>query len=324
MKFLPLALGAVLLFSAGYALHALVPHHLTNGFKFAGIELREKGQYAYVNPLLSCGDVSSPLPSAVQSMEEDVKNYINLQKNSGKLHDAGIYYRDLSNGPWFGIDQETEFSPGSLLKVPLLMSLYRKASVDSTILSKEVEYEGGGSSAEQEFAASDPIVAGKKYKISELAEHMITHSDNNAALLLFQVLGFDVVTETYRDLGLVSPQSGKDYQITVRDYSTFFRLLFNATYLTPADSENALATLARSDFKEGLVAGVPSRTVVAHKFGERRVMGTGELQQLHDCGIVYAPNHPYVLCVMTQGRDIHQLAAIIAEVSRIVYTKSVQ
>lgn len=322
MKFFVLILGAIVLFGAGFGLQAILPHDYTDGLKIPGIELREKGSYSYVNPLLSCGEVSSPLPREVQSMEEDIQSYIGLQKNAGKLHAAGVYYRDLNNGPWFGIDEQTEFSPGSLLRVPLLMSLYRKANTDSTILSKEVQYEGAGSSAEQEFAASDPIVAGKTYTVSELAEHMITHSDNNAALLLFKILGFDTVSETYRDLGLAPPQSGKDYQITVRDYATFFRLLFNATYLPPKDSERALATLARSDFKEGLVAGVPSGTAVAHKFGERRVIGTGELQQLHDCGIVYALKHPYVLCVMTQGSDIHQLATVIAEVSRIVYEKN--
>jgi hypothetical protein len=66
------------------------------------------------------------------------------------------------------------------------------------------------------------------------------------------------------------------------------------------------------------VAGVPSGTVVAHKFGER-VLPSKNVKQLHDCGIVYYPQFPYVLCVMTRGNDFVTLQQAIKGVSDIVY-----
>jgi hypothetical protein len=57
---------------------------------------------------------------------------------------------------------------------------------------------------------------------------------------------------------------------------------------------------------------------VAHKFGIRDIAGEQE-KQFHDCGIVYYPKRPYLLCVMTRGNDIQQAIAFIREVSRRVY-----
>ena len=73
-----------------------------------------------------------------------------------------------------------------------------------------------------------------------------------------------------------------------------------------------------TSFKDGLLAGVPRDVTVAHKFGSRRI-GESEKVQLHDCGIVYAPERPYILCVMTQGSDFTKLAGVIKSISANVY-----
>jgi hypothetical protein len=46
---------------------------------------------------------------------------------------------------------------------------------------------------------------------------------------------------------------------------------------------------------------------------------TGE-RQLHDCGIVYAPGKPYLICIMTRGSDFKRLSPVIAQISKQVYT----
>ena len=69
------------------------------------------------------------------------------------------------------------------------------------------------------------------------------------------------------------------------------------------------------------MAGVPSSTVVAHKFGEHVSLANGQINtiELHDCGIVYYNNNPYFLCIMTKGRDLGELKNIIKGISSIVY-----
>jgi beta-lactamase class A len=103
------------------------------------------------------------------------------------------------------------------------------------------------------------------------------------------------------------------------NYAIFFRVLFNASYLDKEYSEKAMELLAQSDFNDGLVAGLPRGVIVAHKFGERGNLPGSSDYQLHDCGIVYYPNHPYLLCVMSRGNDIQHLENSIAQVSRFVY-----
>ena len=105
-------------------------------------------------------------------------------------------------------------------------------------------------------------------------------------------------------------------------YSVFFRVLYNATYLSINHSELALKILGDTKFAEGLRAGVPEHVAIAHKFGYRRMDGAlrdTPSSQLHDCGIVYYPNKPYFICVMTKGNNINDLKAFIGEVSEAVY-----
>jgi hypothetical protein len=88
-------------------------------------------------------------------------------------------------------------------------------------------------------------------------------------------------------------------------------------------SEKALSLLAATTFAYGLTAGLPPGVRAAHKFGER-ILADPARMQLHDCGIVYAGNSPYLLCIMTQGPDQVALTGIMSDVSRLVYAEAVR
>jgi len=158
---------------------------------------------------------------------------------------------------------------------------------------------------------------GSNYSIDEVIYRMIVYSDNDAKDLLLANLDGRILARTYSDLTVNGPTIIKtDDFITVKDYATFFRVLFNASYLSQNLSEKALKILSETDFKDGLVSGVPPSVKVAHKFGEREFL---DRKQLHDCGIIYYPSHPYLLCVMTRGDNLASLAKNIADISRLVY-----
>jgi hypothetical protein len=61
---------------------------------------------------------------------------------------------------------------------------------------------------------------------------------------------------------------------------------------------------------------------VAHKFGEResRDLQGNTSYQLHDCGVVYYPKRPFLLCVMTKGTDSDVLTKVIQDISQSIYT----
>ena len=305
---------------AGFGLGAGVTMLSTERVSDTIREIRDSGGYTYINPLLACTEAPGLLPKEVRAAEQEVQSILDEYTSRGVVTEAGVYYRDLTNGPWFGINEDATFVPGSLLKVPMMLAYLKELERDPSIATKEILYEKQQSQAIQNIEVAHPLVIGERYTPDFLLERMITESDNESAYLLYTLVGSERVGEIYTQFGLSAPLAGRDYSIRVRDYATFFRVLYNATYLTPESSERALRILASTQFDTGIMAGVPAGTPVANKFGERRY-GNDSAIQLHDCGIVYAPERPYLLCVMTRGTDIASLSKMISEISRTVYSR---
>ena len=159
------------------------------------------------------------------------------------------------------------------------------------------------------------------YTIRDLIYRMVVYSDNDAFFYLTKIVNPDELKKVYSSLRMLDlPLNKSDSFLSIQTYESFFRILYNASYLTHDASNWALDLMTSSEFKAGLIAGVPSTVKVAHKFGEHSEESNTPVQ-LHDCGIIYYPKHPYLLCVMTQGTDMNLLADVIAGVSRTVYTE---
>lgn len=289
--------------------------------KFGERRQATSGRNFFTNPLLECRELDENLSGREKKdLQNQIKDKITTWQNEGKIEKASVYYRDLNNGPWFGIKEDDKFNPGSLLKLPLAMSFFAQSEYDPDLLKKQIEYDKGSSDLEsaQAFSEFKGLEDKKVYSVSDLITIMLTESSNEAALVLAQLAGKDQLGQVYDDFGIDEPVAGQDYSTDVHSYSSFFRILYNATYLDRVDSENLLKLLTTTKFKDGLVAGVPLSVPVAHKFGSRAIAGE-QVKQLHDCGIVYVPKNPYTLCIMTQGANYNDLAAAIKEISAIVY-----
>jgi len=277
-----------------------------------------QGGYRLTQPLLDY-EAAQHIEAAAPFLKQKIEALINETRRAGRAHHVSVYFRDLANGPWFGIHEREPFTPASLLKVPILMAYLKLAESDPGLLSRPLAYHGEARLPEAVVSPSRLIEPGTPYAIEELLERMIVQSDNRATNALVTALDEAALHQTFTSLGVPVPDERTlDDLITVKAYATFFRILFNATYLSPAMSEQALEWLATSEFTDGLVAGVPAGVVVAHKFGERSAAGAWTTQ-LHDCGIVYCPQRPYLLCVMTRGDQVDALSGTIRDISRLVY-----
>jgi beta-lactamase class A len=257
------------------------------------------------------------------SLRNELLDYIQQQKDQGVVTSVSVYFRDLQNGPVLSINSQEDYIPASLLKLPLLLTYYKKAEEDPTLLQREITIPTDIQSLPQDIIPQKSAQPGGIYTIDELLTLLITQSDNIAWKALLEDLRKHYSEEdfiaTLSDLGIVDPRKRSDQQyITAQTYAAVFRVLYNSSYLNIDMSDKALGILSQSDFSDGIAAGVPSGTQIAHKFGEQK---NGEEQQLHDCGIVYYQPDPYIICIMTKGYTIDQLEPIIQHISQEVYNE---
>lgn len=276
--------------------------------------------YDLLNPTLRCKDL---LPKGEWDYEA-LRNAL-LEKKAelkeiGKLSHLSIYFRDLDHGPRFGIGEYDAFHPASLRKVPVLIAYLHLADIDRTILEKTLSFSGTLKMNQNIDNPTKTIKPGILYSVRTLLEKMIVYSDNYSYTILtdaFNVTPPKIPYLTFRDLDvlrmMMDPQGN---YVSIQSYANLFAVLYNTGYLSKDMSQYALDLLSKATFKDGLAAGVPIQTRVAHKFGLRLV---GKESELHDCGIVYHPKMAYVLCVMTSGKGTEVQQAAIADISKIVY-----
>lgn len=257
------------------------------------------------------------------SLKQALGDYLDKKKRDGVLADSGMYFRDLEDGPHFGVNEYASFAAASLFKLPVVIQYLYLAEQDAGILQERLVVPAGMDFYYDIHVPPQRVVAGQSYTVDELLFRTMAYSDNVAFLMLRQRLidrhGSDfLLQESYRQLGLVPELSDGNAVITVMRYSSLFKLIYSAAFLDSRMSEKLVKMMLSTTYDEGLVKGVPAGVGVAHKFG---IWGRGDAVQLHDCGIVYYPGNPYALCVMTRGHSRDELAAIIAEVSRMVYAE---
>lgn len=278
---------------------------------------KHQGNNEFTNPLLECG-MKRTNTFFINNLQRNVNKIINRNKDNNNITHASVYYHNLKNGSWFGINEKENFSPASLLKVPLMMTFLKQAEKNPEIMSKSIKIEGEIEKVlSQSFVPLKSVESGKSYTIEELIYYMINYSDNKAANALLSANEPEVFEQIYKDMSIPVPSlNSPENYMPVTQYSSFFEVLYNASYLNQEMSEKALKILANPGFQRGITAGLPIGIPVSHKFGERRV---DNYNQLHDCGIVYKKDSPYLLCIMTRGEDFLKMAETIKEISREIY-----
>lgn len=282
--------------------------------------------YRFINPLIFIKTPEEQAFPQYESLKETFDEYVSGATAEQKAADISVYFRNLNTSQWVAVNPEQKFSPASMLKVLTLTSVLKEAEGRPELLSLKVNVgdvdEGLNN---MYFPPSSPVRTGETYTVDELLERLIVESDNIALLVLDKIIGEEKIKKTYDSLEIAAPDQLSDNLYTVKEYSRLFRTLYNGTYLSRAFSEKALELLSRTTFTQGIAAGVPAGIDVSHKFGTRTFPaqssagGDAVLSELHNCGIVYHPESPYFLCVMTKGKDFKDLESVIRDISRLTW-----
>lgn len=292
-----------------------------------GAVMRDQdNEYKFTNPILDYENLSSGEETVIPvgAVNKKVKEV----QERDDINEISLYYRDMNNGQWIGVDEKDEFSPASLLKVPTMMAFLKSIESAPETLSKEIIIPDiRNPKVEQNIRFDGTINPGERHTYLETLASMIVKSDNVAAQTILSATDPKQIEKVFYSVGVPFTDTETEPILRVKDYAGFFRVLYNASYLNREMSELALEILSSTEYKDGIVAGVPSDIVVAHKFGERSLLDKSDgatikgQTQIHDCGIVYLPEDPYLLCIMTKGDDFVAQEKVIQELSRFIYVE---
>ncbi|MBI4118246.1 MAG: serine hydrolase [Parcubacteria group bacterium] len=307
-------LGAAL----GYTLHR------TFQTQERGFIVRE-GEYKFISPILACEIAQAGSFSELHSVESALERVIDKKIADREVGHLSVYLRLLNSGRWVGINEDEEYTPASLMKVLLMMAFLKEAELKPSALTQVLQFTDAKEPGQYgpDGRRVPPLEVGSFYTVSNLIERMAVYSSNAAEHTLLDNVNLPILEEVFSDLGLPPPDSQSDngfYAMSPAKYSLALRVLYGASYLNREMSEAALALLSSGAYEDGIRKGVSEDMTVANKYGIFFEKETGPFE-LHDCGIVYYPDHPYLLCVMTKGTNLSALSSAIADIATTAYTE---
>ena len=282
-------------------------------------------KYPYINPILAVDVFENRQFGQNHALELQVEGLINDHKRKGGITSATVYYRDIEPGIWFGVGADQKFSPGRLLKIPIMISYFKLAESNPEILNQRITFYGEAEVQPLLGTRQLPaLVRGHSYSVDELIQKMIVDTDNAAANTLFDTIDKQALGEVFSDLG-IDFHEDKETQdfIALKLYSLFFRILYNSSYLNREYSERALEILIQGDNTIGLGANLPKSVPFANRWGVRTIRNDGKSQvELYDCGIIFFPHHPYLMCATAIGGGLAPVQDFLKELGELVYNET--
>jgi len=220
----------------------------------------------------------------------------------------GVYVYRFEDGKEYGLRQNEIFPAASLMKMPVILTLYQEAEAGRIDLETEYKLLEKDKRGGAGILQSRP--AGEVYTYRKLAELMGQYSDNTANNVLVKILGAQKIQQTIDNLGM-KKTNFVEYETTPYDIGLFFRKLYEGEIVTNQHKEEILKFLTKTGWEDRIPAGVPEGVRVAHKIGT-------EIGVFSDAGIVFAPK-PFVLVIMTKEAKEIEAKEALPKIAKAVW-----
>jgi beta-lactamase class A len=267
--------------------------------------------------IASPGPVTPPPYYRPLALQEDpaLKERL-LEVLGDEVESYGIVVKSLEDGRGAVINPDKVFYAASLFKVTVLFEVFHQRALSLLGFQEELLIT-------PYYARFDlgtlPVGVCDSISVGEALHAMTAFSDNVSAVLLQDRVGAANVNRSLAALGLETTRLlPDDLPTTAGEMALLMEMMARGEAVDAASSQEMVNLLAGEEIDNGLRAGLPEGTLVAHKTG----LWTNAT---HDVGIVYVDGPSasgggaaYVIAILSdKGPDDD--AVPLAEISRVVY-----
>lgn len=241
-----------------------------------------------------------------KKMDEVLKTKIEdiLKRFDG---DAGVYVRNLKTGQSVAIRADELFPTASMVKVPILISIFAK------IEAGELNYLDKFAYDESRLYEGEDILGSfknrEKITLSRLILLMITMSDNTASLWLQQIagsgtevnarmekMGFKKTRVNSRTAGREKEREAYGWgQTTPREMAELLVMIRTGKAISESASEEMYRVLCNIYWNSEALSQIPPFVQAASKSGSVS-------QSKSEVVLVNGPSADYVFCIMTNNQ----------------------
>ena len=233
-----------------------------------------------------------------------------LKKMPGE---TGFYYKNLITGKTVTYNADKQFPPASIVKLPLLASIYLLKEKGMTDFEKVITVK---EKDKMPACGAIPHITGDfTIDVKSLMRLMIVISDTSATNLLFNYYGAETIKQCFHELGLKGTQFNRAYfddekeALGINNYfvpeemGILLEKIYRRELVSREASEEMEELLKKQQINHKMCGRLPMGYPVAHKTGE-------EEDKSHDIGIVFS-EEPFVVCYAGYNTDIAEFEDFI-------------
>jgi len=242
----------------------------------------------------------------------------------------GVAILDLTDGKMLLVNGDEVFPQASSIKLAVLAELYHQEQQARDGASGKARLGDLYTVRKEDLVDDSDIMLGLTPGVTritnrDLATMMIAVSDNSAANVLIDRVGFQNVDAMLAELGLKSThlrrkmmdlnaaREGRENVATPREMMLLLQAIYRNKLFSKELTGDFLQMLSsawsQNSKRSAMLKGLPEGVRAAEK--------PGELEGVRaDSGYVFAPNRPYVLCVMTTyDKDEKEAEQVISRIA---------
>ncbi|WP_299041597.1 serine hydrolase [uncultured Thermosynechococcus sp.] len=257
-----------------------------------------------------------PPERPLTTLQRQIQQLVTRQPNLT----AGLYFFNLDSGASLNVSGDQVFPAASTIKFPILVAFFKAVDEGRVTLHERLTMRPD--LIAPEAGTLQYQKPNSQYPVLEVAELMVTISDNTATNMIIDRLGgAAVLNQQFREWGLENtvihnplPDMQGTNTTSPRDLATLMLKIAQGEIVSPRSRDRLLDMMRRTVTKTLLPAGLGKGATIAHKTGDIGIV-------VGDAGMVDMPNGQRYVAAMMVKRPYNDPrgSELIRQVSRMVY-----